>query len=143
MLTDEGLELLTEAQCTDLLGARPVGSIGRVGVTMSGLPVILPVNYAFVGGDVVFRTSIGTKLDAATRNAIVAFEVDDYDDGAQTGWSVLVVGRASIVDNDREREVYNRLAVTPWASGERHNYVRVHPEMITGRRILDSPVRTI
>src|SRR4051812_45755768 len=138
MLSNEGLELLTESQCTDLLGGRPVGSIGRVGVTMSGLPVILPVNFAFVGGDVVFRTSVGTKLDAATRNAVVAFEVDDYDGGARTGWSVLVVGRASLVDDD-EREASARLDVTPWANGERHNYVRVRPEMITGRRILDCP----
>ena len=135
MLIDEGLELLTEQQCVDLLHAVPAGSVGRIGVTISGLPVILPVNYAFVGGGVVFRTGIGTKLEAATRNAIVAFEVDDYDPHTRAGWSVLVIGRAEIVDTARERAVYAYLDGSPWAHGERHNFVRVYPEMITGRRI--------
>jgi nitroimidazol reductase NimA-like FMN-containing flavoprotein (pyridoxamine 5'-phosphate oxidase superfamily) len=135
MLTDDGLELLTEMQCLDLLHTVPAGSVGRVGVTISGLPVILPVHYAFVGGAVVFRTGVGTKLDAATRNAVVAFEVDDYDTRSHAGWSVLVIGRAAIVDADRERAVYAHLEGSPWAHGERHNFVRVYPEMITGRRI--------
>jgi nitroimidazol reductase NimA-like FMN-containing flavoprotein (pyridoxamine 5'-phosphate oxidase superfamily) len=137
MLSDHGLELLTEEQCAWLLAAAPAGRLGRVGVTISGLPVILPVNFAYVHGDIVFRTSVGTKFDAATRNAIVAFEVDDYDSGAQTGWSVLVVGRASVVDNVDESAEYERMHLAPWANGDAHNFVRVHPEMVTGRRILD------
>jgi nitroimidazol reductase NimA-like FMN-containing flavoprotein (pyridoxamine 5'-phosphate oxidase superfamily) len=135
MFTDEGLELLSESQCFGLLSAVPAGSVGRVGVTISGLPVILPVNYAFVGGAVVFRTGVGTKLDAATRNAIVAFEVDDYDAHTHAGWSVLVIGRASTVDGHRERAVYSFLDGSPWTHGARHNFVRVQLEMITGRRI--------
>jgi nitroimidazol reductase NimA-like FMN-containing flavoprotein (pyridoxamine 5'-phosphate oxidase superfamily) len=64
MLTDEGLELLSEEECVDLLRT---GGVGRVGVTIAGLPVILPVNYACVDGDVLFRTGEGTKLNAATQ----------------------------------------------------------------------------
>ena len=76
MLIDEGLELLDEEQCRGLLESTQVG---RVGVTIAGLPVILPVNYALVDGDVVFRAGEGTKLHAASGRAVIAFEVDAYD----------------------------------------------------------------
>jgi nitroimidazol reductase NimA-like FMN-containing flavoprotein (pyridoxamine 5'-phosphate oxidase superfamily) len=131
MLIDEGLELLTEDQCRTLLAGEHVG---RVGVTLAGLPVILPVNFAFLDGDIVFRAGEGSKLRAAANRAVIAFEVDSYDERARGGWSVLAIGRSSVIDDDRERaELEGR--VTPWASGRRDAYVRLHPEMITGRRI--------
>ncbi len=137
MLIDDGLELLTEAQCAELLAS---GTVGRVGVTIHGLPVIMPVNYAVVDGDIVFRTSEGTKLQAATKRAVVAFEVDAHDADAGSGWSVLVIGRsASIVDED-ERAALEAHGITPAAGGDRSAYVRIRAEMITGRRIVTAPI---
>ena len=131
MLIDEGLEMLTEAQCEELLAS---GSLGRVGVTIYGLPVILPVNYAMVDGDIVFRTSEGTKLQAATQRAVVAFEVDAHD--AERGWSVLVIGRSARVVDADEHAALDRHRITPAAPGARSNFVRIRPEMITGRLIV-------
>jgi nitroimidazol reductase NimA-like FMN-containing flavoprotein (pyridoxamine 5'-phosphate oxidase superfamily) len=51
MLVDEGLELLTEAQCRDLLAA---GKVGRVGITLGAMPAIFPVNFVMIDGSVVF-----------------------------------------------------------------------------------------
>jgi uncharacterized protein len=135
MLIDEGLEMLTEEQCRELLA---VGLLGRVGITIHGLPVIMPVNYALVDDDIVFRTSEGTKLQAATQRAVIAFEVDTHDAATQTGWSVLVIGRSSTVEDEGERAMLDARAITPWAGGERSGYVRLHPELITGRRIVPS-----
>lgn len=132
MLIDDGLELLSEAECRALLAA---GTIGRVGMTVSALPVILPVNYAFVDGDVVFRTAEGTKLRAATDGAVIAFEVDSYDTDHRTGWSVLVVGKASEVHDPHESARFADLGLAPWANGVRSHYVRLRPELVTGRRI--------
>ena len=132
MLTNEGLELLTEEECLDLLAA---GGVGRVGATIAALPVIMPVNYAFVDGEILFRTGEGTKLSAATQRAVVAFEVDTYDAHSASGWSVLVVGRSSVVTDPLELARLDGYDITPWADGTRNNYVRVLPELITGRRI--------
>jgi nitroimidazol reductase NimA-like FMN-containing flavoprotein (pyridoxamine 5'-phosphate oxidase superfamily) len=66
--------------------------VGRIGVSVQALPVILPVNYVMHEGDVVFRTSSGTKLAAATAGAVVAFEVDHHDAHGTRGWSVLLQG---------------------------------------------------
>src|SRR4051794_27930509 len=116
MLIDDGLELLTEEQCRELLGDQ---RLGRVGVTVGGLPVILPVNYMWIDESIVFRTNVGTKLHAATQHAIVAFEVDSYDDAHRTGWSVLVIGRCERVDDVHQIEMYQKRGVEPWADGGR------------------------
>jgi nitroimidazol reductase NimA-like FMN-containing flavoprotein (pyridoxamine 5'-phosphate oxidase superfamily) len=134
MVTDDGLESLGEQECRALLAQ---GTLGRVGMTQGALPVIVPVNYAVVDGDVVFRTGEGAKLAASRRDAVVAFEVDSYDVGAQRGWSVLAVGRAHEVTDAEELERLRALGLAPWANGERPSFVRMHPEMVSGRRIVD------
>ncbi len=137
VLLDEGLELLTEQQCRALLA---VATIGRIGVTVAGLPVILPVSYVYVGSDIVFRTGKGTKLRAASAGAVVAFEIDGFDEVEREGWSVLIVGRATTVTDADELEVLRMCGPTPWVGGERDQYVRVVPEMLTGRRIVSEDV---
>jgi nitroimidazol reductase NimA-like FMN-containing flavoprotein (pyridoxamine 5'-phosphate oxidase superfamily) len=133
MLIDDGLELLDDDECARLLSE---GEVGRVGITVAGLPVILPVNYAFVDGAVMFRTGEGTKLHAATEHSVIAFEVDAYDALRQVGWSVLAIGRAETVDEPNDRTGLDGRALAPWAAGSRDVYVRLRPEMLSGRRIV-------
>jgi uncharacterized protein len=135
MLIHEGLGLLTREQCLDHLRR---GGVGRVGLTMHGLPVILPVNFVFVDGDVVFRTGEGTKLQAAAENTVVAFELDAYDDRNASGWSVLVVGNSSTVTDQRDVARFATYDIAPWADGGRASYVRVRPQLVSGRQIVTS-----
>lgn len=131
MLIDEGLELLTEDDAWALLR---VGDIGRVGVTVGSLPVIFPVNYGVIDDGIVFRTAPGSKLAAAVRRALVAFEVDDYDRGARTGWSVLAVGTAEVVDDVELATKVLDAGIEPSAGGIRASIVRIRPDVLTGRR---------
>ena len=131
MLVEEGIEVLSEEECAALLGRCHVG---RVAVTLSALPAVFPVNYAVLDGDVVFMTGEGTKLRAALSNTVVAFEIDEFDPFAHTGWSVMAIGVASELaghDLDRARA----LALRPWADGDRRHYVRIRPDVLSGRRI--------
>jgi nitroimidazol reductase NimA-like FMN-containing flavoprotein (pyridoxamine 5'-phosphate oxidase superfamily) len=133
MLFDAGLELLSEHECFDLARG---GTVGRVGVTVGALPVILPVNYACVDGDIVFRTAEGTKLRAAVDRAVVAFEVDAYDPVERSGWSVLLVGEAHEVTDPAEIAALEATELEPWADAAgRTRWVRLHPEFVSGRRI--------
>jgi nitroimidazol reductase NimA-like FMN-containing flavoprotein (pyridoxamine 5'-phosphate oxidase superfamily) len=129
----EGLELLDEDESRALLAT---GDVGRVGITMGGLPAIFPVNYGIVDDCIVFRTAPGSKLAAALRGAVVAFEVDDYDRSDRSGWSVLVLGASEVVhDLDTTFRVLDA-AIQPWAGGIRTSIVRIRLELITGRRIV-------
>jgi nitroimidazol reductase NimA-like FMN-containing flavoprotein (pyridoxamine 5'-phosphate oxidase superfamily) len=96
VIVDQGLELLTERQAHQLLAA---GEVGRVGITIGALPAIFPVNYRLIDDAIVFRTGPGSKLSAAAEGAVVAFEVDDYQLADRSGWSVLVVGPAEVVND--------------------------------------------
>ena len=133
LFIDEGLELLTEYEALALLRT---GEIGRVGVTVGALPAIFPVNYRVIDGAVVFRTSPGSKLNAAASGSVVAFEVDDHDPESRTGWSVLVVGRAAVVhDVDVTFKILDA-GLEPYAGGTRTDIVRIEPMFVSGRRIV-------
>jgi uncharacterized protein len=132
MLVDNGLELLTEEECRALLCTQ---SVGRIGVSVGALPGIFPVNYTVVDDDIVFLTGEGLKLKAALKNTVVGFEVDSLDPALDYGWSVLLFGVAREVPAE-EQEQLGPVRVSPWAGGDRTHMVRIHPEMISGRRIV-------
>jgi nitroimidazol reductase NimA-like FMN-containing flavoprotein (pyridoxamine 5'-phosphate oxidase superfamily) len=131
VMVDEGLEILAEDECLRLAATRPVG---RVAVSIAALPAVFPVNFCLLDRDVYFRSSAGTKLDAATRNAVVAFQIDDFDSFARRGWSVLIVGRAEVLP-PADVQRLEPLRVQPWVRGERAQVVRVAAELVSGRRI--------
>lgn len=133
MLVDEGLELLTEEQARGLLAA---GEIGRVGITIAGLPAIFPVNYRMIDGAIVFRTAPGSKMAAATHGEVVAFEVDDYEAGDRSGWSVLAVGKAEVVHDIALALKVVAARLEPFADGVRTVLVRIEPTFLSGRRIV-------
>jgi nitroimidazol reductase NimA-like FMN-containing flavoprotein (pyridoxamine 5'-phosphate oxidase superfamily) len=130
-----GLEVLGPEECLRLLRT---AAIGRVGLSSAALPSVLPVNFRLVGDRILFRTGWGSKLDAATRNAVVAFEVDDFDVVDHTGWSVLVVGVARDLLEDEVDEIdpAERARIERWASGPDDRMVAISCELVSGRRIV-------
>lgn len=135
MTTDRnGMTVLSVDECMRLLSSH-VPRIGRVGFVADGAPVILPVNYVFHEGSVVFRTDAGAKLAAAGQCAQVAFEVDAIDVNWREGWSVLVQGRAEEVLDTVELERLHGLPLRPWGPGPKAAYVRIMSTQISGRRI--------
>ena len=133
MLVEDGLEILTPEQCMDLVASE---SVGRVGVSVSALPAIFPVNFQLVDGNVLFLTGEGLKSHAAVAGAVVGFEVDHIDTEHHTGWSVMLVGQARLVP-DEDRAAYEDVHLSPWAGGHRSHLVMLHPEFVSGRRIVN------
>jgi nitroimidazol reductase NimA-like FMN-containing flavoprotein (pyridoxamine 5'-phosphate oxidase superfamily) len=136
MIVDEGLELLDETQCLSLLAS---AEIGRVGVSIAALPAIFPVNFRLIDGAIVFRTSPGTKLEAAAAEAVLAFEADDFAVADRSGWSVLAVGRSHVVTDPAVREQARQVGLEPFADGPRHTLVAIDVEVLSGRRLVHSP----
>ena len=136
-----GIEELDPDECLRLLASVPVG---RVGVTIDALPAVLPVNFVVTDGAVVFRTIPGTKLDASTTDAVVAFEVDVYgttDDPG--GWSVLVRGIARELTDPAALASVDLLPLESWASdGDADRFIRIEPTLLTGRRVV-APQRDV
>ena len=129
-----GLEVLSPTECLALASTVP---IGRIVYTERALPAVQPVNFVFDDGCVIIRTTEGTRLADAIRNAVVAFETDEFDSRSQLGWSVTVVGRAEAVRDPDETARMSLLPLRAWAPDKRDRFIRIHPEYITGRRIPD------
>jgi nitroimidazol reductase NimA-like FMN-containing flavoprotein (pyridoxamine 5'-phosphate oxidase superfamily) len=126
------LRELSRARCLELLAG---ATVGRVGISMRALPVILPVTYAVAGERVIFRSAPGVKLDAAMHRLVVAFEADRYDPLGAWGWSVLVQGVASeVTDPALQDAARARLAHDlPFLDGEVARLVAVEVSFVSGR----------
>ena len=128
-----GLETIPLDDCLRLLGSVP---IGRIGFLSDGEVVVLPVNHAVSGQDVVFRTTQGSKLSATESENAVTFEADQYDARRGSGWSVLLTGRAEMVYDDAEIACLERLGLETGRGGaERSFWIRIRPRTVTGRRL--------
>ena len=123
---------LSVGECRDLMGST---SVGRIAFVDEDGPVVLPVNYVLDGEAVLFRTSPANTIARHLDSATVAFEVDEFDDFTQSGWSVLARGVASFVEAD-EVPRDEGLRPFPWADGVRNLFVRITPVSVSGRRLL-------
>ena len=127
-----GLEILPFDECLRLLASVPVG---RVGFFADGEIVVLPVNHVVDGHDVVFRTAYGSKLSAAGGEHLAAFEADHYNEQTRSGWSVLVSGRAEMVDAEADIQRLSRRGLHPWATAvQRPFWIRIRPTSVSGRQ---------
>ncbi len=126
----QGLGILSLEECLALIDASPVG---RLAFVTDGSPLVLPINHVRLGTRIGFRSADGAKLDAATAGGEVAFEVDGWDADASTGWSVVVVGRATLA-TDIEVEHYRSTNLTPWAQQvPRDHWITIHSSRVSGR----------
>jgi len=136
-MSDRKITELAEDESLKLISA---GGIGRIAYQSRFGPAVLPVNYQWHDGAIMFRTAQHSALDEDLQTGItggeyqVAFEVDDIDVPGRQGWSVLIQGPAHHVSGD-EREAAERAGVEPWPAGDRELFIRIVPSRVTGRRI--------
>jgi nitroimidazol reductase NimA-like FMN-containing flavoprotein (pyridoxamine 5'-phosphate oxidase superfamily) len=125
------LRELDSAECLELLAARRVG---RVAYCDDLGPVVPPVNYALDQGTILIQISPHSTLASHLRASAASFQIDEFDDYTQTGWSVLVRGNADYVDQTDLPDADDRPHT--WAEGQRTLHIRVTPHDISGRRLL-------
>jgi nitroimidazol reductase NimA-like FMN-containing flavoprotein (pyridoxamine 5'-phosphate oxidase superfamily) len=130
------LEELSPSECIELASTVAVGRVGFV--SEHDVIDILPVNHIVHEGTVAFRTTDGTKLDVARRRpgSEYVFEVDQYDEETGAGWSVLIRGPVESVLDEVQKAALNRTGHLAWPDAtHRVDWVRIHPESITGSRV--------
>jgi nitroimidazol reductase NimA-like FMN-containing flavoprotein (pyridoxamine 5'-phosphate oxidase superfamily) len=109
------------------------GTLGRVAMSTPMGPRIIPVNYTVADSSIIFRTTPYSLLGTYARNTNLAFQVDQFD-AEQAGWSVVAVGRASMVEDFEElSRIKAQWDPQPWAAGHRRMYLRMPWQELTGR----------
>jgi hypothetical protein len=123
----EALELLAGVQ------------VGRVVFSHRALPAVSPVPHILDDGHVVFRTHGGAAiLGPDGGGEVVAYEADELDPAARTGWSVVITGTASLVRQEDKLTAY-REALNPWGGTDRDQIIRVTADIVTGYRMTSRP----
>lgn len=133
-LQQANLEEIGRQECLSLLG---LARVGRIVFSDDDGPIALPVSFRMHDDRVLFRVAPGGSLARRLEHATVAFEVDRIDDFHQLGWSVLIRGEASFVEDQDQLPAELSTLPVPWARGFRPVYVQVLPTRITGRRLVD------
>ncbi|MFC4470161.1 pyridoxamine 5'-phosphate oxidase family protein [Streptomyces xiangluensis] len=134
MNPNDGFRELARQECLRLMATVPVG---RIVYTRRALPAVLPVNFGLDDdGTVLLRTSATSELVRAIDGAVVAFETDDVDADRHSGWSVVVTGTATVVTDPAEHECLSRTGPDSWVPAQRELFVRIEPELVTGRELV-------
>ena len=141
----------------EMEGLLQAESIGYLGLSTNGAPYVVPLNYSYSGGRILFHCSLeGKKIDAIRANPRVCFTV-----GSQTGDvrdhaggnlchvdsdSVICYGTARIIEDLDERaaalNVFNRRfrpddPDVPMERVEKCLVVEITISEMTGRRERD------
>ena len=128
-----GLLVLDRQACLDLLATT---GRGRIALTVSALPAILPVRFVLDNDRIVVAASVGTTLDRGTDGNVVAFEADGIDDATQSEWSVGVVGVANHLTQAHDVERAATLPLPRWGAEEPGRFIALSTDQISGRRAL-------
>lgn len=128
------VEILDDDDCWRLLTRVP---LGRLATAVGSEVDIFPVNHVVDERSLLFRTAPGSKLFELSVNPRVAFEVDEWDDGAAA--SVVVKGVAERVELQDDIDAADALPLTPWTPTLKYRWVRIRPTSLSGRRFHRAP----
>ena len=142
-IDERGSEVLALSECRRLLavGAKEHRH-GHLGIPKDGAPLVLPVDYAVHGPDVVLR--IGEGLFHQVHARLVAFQVDgvtslgDVEGDESKTWSVLIQGPAI---EDIQNVLTSHLP-HPQIPDPGTRVVRIRADVVSGRRFATAPVRS-
>ncbi|MBD0842030.1 MULTISPECIES: pyridoxamine 5'-phosphate oxidase family protein [unclassified Streptomyces] len=134
MYRNDGFRELHRQECLRLLAKAPVG---RIVHTRHALPAVLPVNFRLEDdGAVLLRTAADSEMVRAVDGAVVAFEADEVDSVAHSGWSVVVTGPATVVTDPAENARLERTGPRSWVPSPNEVFIRIEPALVTGRELV-------
>lgn len=138
LFTDRrGLRVLTLDECLDRLRTT---TVARLGFVRHGEAEVLPVVIGVDGATLVFRTTWGSKFEAAAARRPITIEADQVDPDRGTGWSVVVKGTAAVEYDACVIARLEALAVPYWMRDASETFwVRVSPDEISGREVMPVP----
>jgi nitroimidazol reductase NimA-like FMN-containing flavoprotein (pyridoxamine 5'-phosphate oxidase superfamily) len=127
---DPGFVALTDTACWQLLSQVRVGRLAWA--EADGHIVIVPVNFGLNRHTVIIRTGETTLLDAARAATRCAFQAEDLEPGLRSGWTVLLDGTLTEVEDEGDAERLGQL-VDPWLREPRPHVLVLAATQATGR----------
>jgi nitroimidazol reductase NimA-like FMN-containing flavoprotein (pyridoxamine 5'-phosphate oxidase superfamily) len=101
--------------------------VGRLATSLNGKPYVIPINYVYTNGKIIFHSNIGgKKMETIALNPSVCFEVDSYEkreaekpcNYSYNYVCVVLNGHAKIIDDEEMKLTYFRRFVDKYAIGK-------------------------
>jgi hypothetical protein len=132
-IDQRGSEILARPECLRLLAvAAKEDHIGRLAVTETESPLVVPLNFTFHDNRILVRIGPG-RLSELVPGSMVSFEVDRVEPDHGQAWSVLIRGLASaLAPSDAPpgaADLPHPLVPMPGAIA-----LVIRPDVVTGRR---------
>lgn len=130
---------LSRAECLRLLASVP---FGRVVFTSGALPAVRLACHRADGEQIIIHASLGNAVSPGPDGTgpVVAYEADQVDAAGQSGWSVVVVGRARLVTDEKLAVRYREQLGAAWVDERASQVIIITPELVSGYRM--NPVLT-
>ncbi|MCL2585831.1 MAG: pyridoxamine 5'-phosphate oxidase family protein [Streptosporangiales bacterium] len=134
---------LAPGEALTLIGGVP---LGRIVFTENAMPAVRPASHLVVGDVLVARSHDGSAVvpppgagasGEGARETVVAYQADDIDLGSRLGWSVVVTGPATAVEDPDEIEEY-AAELPPWTESQGEGsgqMIRIDPGIVNGYRL--------
>jgi len=130
MFFHDDAQVLSQSDCQDLLAS---ASFGRISLNMRALPVIMPVNYGYLGGSVILGMNDGPARRAIAGGNIIALGVDSGN-LTETFWTVLAIGQATEITDPTQATDIQRMGLTDLTGTPAAHYLQLQPDILTGYR---------
>src|SRR5665213_1838565 len=128
MFLDDHVDGLSRPECERLLAST---NVGRLSLSIDALPAVLPVNYQYLGGDIIIGMADGPALRGIAHQPVVGLGVDNAN-WTDTPWAVLVLGRATNVTDPDEHAQFQNLGLASPPGRTYAHYVRLQPDHLIG-----------
>lgn len=110
-------------------------SIGRiVTVAPDGTIDVSPINFATRAGEILIKSTLGTKFNNLAKHPATVFEVDGYDVEAKTAWSIVIHGHARIQAPEWAHAYADTTHLAPMIDVAAEHLVIITPERLSARR---------
>jgi nitroimidazol reductase NimA-like FMN-containing flavoprotein (pyridoxamine 5'-phosphate oxidase superfamily) len=130
MFFHDDAQVLSAAECQDLLAS---ANFGRIALTIRALPVVMPVNYGYLGGSVILGMSDGPARRALAEENVIALGVDSSN-LSDVFWALLVIGKATEVTDSAQRTQFQSLGLADPTGTPASHYLQLQPDILTGYR---------
>ncbi|WP_129305266.1 pyridoxamine 5'-phosphate oxidase family protein [Streptomyces sp. L2] len=111
--------------------------LGRLVFTQREVTVVRPARHVWEYGRLVARTPVQPAAVPLT----ATYQADDVQAAAGTGWTVSATGPAEVITDPHEAAHYRR-TLSGWTHGPHDTVVRIHPQTLTGFRLVRGTERS-
>ena len=101
------LEMSVEMTSEEIEQFLVCARVGRLGIVMDDEPYVVPVGFGYCNGKVFFHTcDKGLKMNGLRKNPSVCFEVDEALSDVTMFKSVIILGTAEIINEEKKMIPY-------------------------------------